>query len=203
MIRALPLALLLSLPAVAQAEEAVPERYQQSYAFEAGYDYARALRQLDGIPEAGADAYLLPLRRGWLLYLLGRYDESVVAYRRAVQARPEAIEASLGLTLPLLALRRWGEAEQAARAVLDRAPGHYLAHSRLAYSLYSAGQHAAARDAYRVLVEQYPADVDMRTGLGWALLKLGDTAGARSAFAEVLHLAPDHSSAREGMSALE
>lgn len=201
MIRALSLALAVNLPAA--HADGVPDRYQESYALEAAYNYDRALRQLDGIPAEGADAYLLPLRRGWLLYLLGRYDESVAAYRRAIAADPSAVEASLGLTLPLMALRRWGEAEQAARTVLAAAPGNYLAQSRLAYSLYSSGQHAAAQAAYQLLVYQYPGDVDMRTGLGWALLKQGDTAGARKAFAEVLHVVPDHSSAREGMSALD
>lgn len=188
--------------ASARAGETVPDRYQESYALEAAYNYDRALRQLAGIPAEGPDAYLLPLRRGWLLYLLGRYDESVTAYRRAVAANDTAIEAHLGLTLPLMALRRWGEAEQAARAVLAQAPGDYLAQSRLAYCLYSAGKHGPAAQVYAELVARYPADVEMRTGLGWARLKLGDTAGARSAFADVLHLVPDHSSAQDGMSAL-
>ncbi len=197
------LVFLLALSAApARAGDPTPDRYQESYALEAAYNYDRALRQLAGIPAEGPDAYLLPLRRGWLLYLLGRYEESVTAYRRAIAADSAAIEAHLGLTLPLMALRRWGEAEAATRAVLARAPGNYRAQSRLAYCLYSAGKHAPAAEVYAELVAAYPADVDMRTGLGWARLKLGDTAGARSAFADVLHLVPDHSSAQEGMTAL-
>ena len=85
---------LLSSPA--HAAESSSERYQESYALEAAYSYQRALEKLDGITPTGADAWLLPLRRGWLLYLLGRYEESVVAYDQAAKAAlPGSLEATL------------------------------------------------------------------------------------------------------------
>lgn len=193
------LTLLLHLAPPALAADPTAELYQESYALETAANYTRALARLEGIEAVGADAYTLPLRRGWLLYLLGRYDESIVAYRQAIAAEPEAIEARLGLTLPLLAQRQWRAVEGECRAALAVAPGNYLAQSRLAYALYSSGRYQEAEQAYAALVELYPADVDMRSGLGWAQLKQGKTQAARESFEAVLHIAPDHASAREGL----
>ncbi|MCB9763173.1 MAG: tetratricopeptide repeat protein [Alphaproteobacteria bacterium] len=193
------LAAALSAPAAATE---VPDLYQQSYALETAYNYDRALKQLDGIALQGADAYLVPLRQGWLLYLLGRYDDSVAAYRKAMAADKSGVEARLGVTLPLMALRRWSEAEAECKEVLKIAPGNYLAMSRMAYVLYNSGRHAEAEAAYAALIKLYPSDVEMRTGLGWAQIKQGKTAEAKKNLEYVLHLVPDHASAKEGLEAL-
>ena len=184
----------------AQAAGSSSERYQESYALEAAYSYQRALEKLEGITPTGADAWLLPLRKGWLLYLLGRYEESVLAYDQAAKAAlPGSLEATLGRSLPLMALKRWAEAERDCRAVLKASPGSYTAQSRLAYVLYNSGKYAEAGTEYAALVTAWPSDVEMRAGLGWALLKQGKTAEAKAAFELVLYLVPDHSSAREGV----
>lgn len=195
-------ALLFCLSTQTVAGDSVQDLYRQSYALEASYSYESALAQVDRIPAEEADAYLVPLRKGWLLYLLGRYGESVEAYSAAVSANPGAVEARLGLTLPLMALRQWSDAEKACRDVLDKAPGQYLAASRLAYVLYSSGRYGEAEVVYAELVRLYPGDVEMRAGLGWALLKQGKTAGARGHFKWVLHTTPDHASAQEGVALL-
>lgn len=178
----------------------VPELYQQSFALESSYSNDRALQRLDGIPAVGEDAYLVPLRKGWLLYLLGRYDDAVASYQVAITADATAVEPRLGQTLPLMALRRWAEAEKALRWVLDKEPGNYTARSRLGYVLYSGGRHAEA--VYSALVAAYPSDLEMRAGLGWAELKQGKTDAARKDFQYVLHLMPDHASAKEGLAAI-
>lgn len=196
-------ALLLFVLSASAAEDPVAVQYQESYALESAYSYQRALDKLDGIPATGADAWMVPLRRGWLLYLLGRYEESVAAYDLAVKNEPAgAIEAALGRTLPLMALRRWTEVERDCHAVLAAEPNAYTAQSRLAYAFYNAGDHAAAVGAYAILVAAYPSDVSMRTGLAWAQLKAGQTDEARKNFLLVLHLVPDYASAKEGLKAL-
>lgn len=195
----LTLAALLSTPA--HAAESVAELYQASYDLEAAQNHAGALARMDRLVELGQVDYVVHLRRGWLLYLVGRYADAVDAYRAAVTAAPESVEARTGLALPLMALRRWAEAEQACAEVLSRAPGNYLAMSRRAYALYSAGRYAEAADQYQAVVTQYPSDVEMRTGLGWALLKQGKASAARKAFEQVLRTAPSHVSAAQGLTA--
>ena len=158
---------------------------------------------MDQLAATGTDDYLLHLRRGWLLYLNGRYADAVEAYQAAVSRAEASVEARLGMTLPLMALRRWPEAEQVCREVLNLAPGNYLGMSRLAYVLFSEGKFTEAEMAYRDVLEQYPADNDMRSGLGWSLLRQGRTDDATSAFSEVLRTVPGHVSAGQGVAAME
>lgn len=196
------LLLALSLHATSASAGTATELYQQSFTLENAGSYADALSRMDDLMAQGVDDYLLHLRRGWLLYLNGRYVDAVDAYKVASERAPRSVEAQLGMTLPLLALRRWTDAEVACRTVLNMAPGNYTAMGRLAYVLFSGGKYAEAEQAYRAVVEQYPGDSDLRAGLGWALLRLGRGEEARAEFQKVLDVVPGHASAGEGMAAL-
>lgn len=175
--------------------------YQASYEREAAADYTGALGQIDALIAAGEDDYVVHLRRGWLLYLVGRYADSAVEYQAASAKDPGSAEAVAGWTLPLMALRRWTDAERACRRLLELTPNNYLGLSRLAYVLYSAGRYADAEAQYAAVLRLYPSDVEMRTGLGWAQLKQGKVPQARAAFTEVLRTAPGHTSSKEGLAA--
>ena len=176
--------------------------YQQSVTLETNGDYAEALARMDDLAAQGDGTYLLHLRRGWLLYLLGRYGDAVGSYDRALELEPGSAEALAGRTLPLMAQSRWAEAERTCRRLLKLAPGNYLGMSRLAWVLFSSGRYAESEAAYRAVLEQYPSDTDMRAGLGWALLKQGKSSDAKRAFQEVLAVAPAHGSASQGMEVL-
>jgi len=201
----LPIVLLsLLLPSLAAANgNTVTELYQQSFSLETSGAYAAALDRMDQAAASGETGYLLHLRRGWLLYLNGKYADAVVAYEAAIAEQPRSAEAMAGLTLPLMALRRWSDAEAACLNLLKVAPGNYLGMSRLAWVQFSAGQYAEAEAAYRNVLIQYPSDNDMRAGLGWSLLRQGRSAEAREAFKAVLRTVPGHVSAGQGITALE
>lgn len=179
---------------------ALPDAMTASYTSEAKGDYDGALAALASVTAAGDSQYVVVLRRGWLHYLAGRYADAVAAYQEAVKLRPDSVEARLGLTLPLMALRRWSDAQATCEGVLKEDPGSYLAGSRLAWVLYSQGRYADAAARYEGLVKRYPSDVEMRAGLGWSWVKLGRSADARAAFAWVLQVSPTHASAKEGLS---
>ena len=196
------LSLLHPFPAAANGNT-VTELYQQSFSLETAGNYAGALDRMDAIAEKGETDYLLHLRRGWLLYLNGRYADSVDAYEAAVTLQPRSAEAMAGQTLPLMALRRWTDAEATCKKLLAVAPGNYLGMSRLAWAQFSAGKYAEAEAAYRNVLVQYPSDNDMRAGLGWSLLRQGKSSEARSAFKAVLRTVPGHVSAGQGITALE
>jgi tetratricopeptide (TPR) repeat protein len=169
-----------------------------SYAAEARGDYGGALELLERLGPAGG-AYVAQLRTGWLHYLVGRHAQAAEAYQRAMTLEPAAVEAHLGAMLPLMALRRWKDAERIGEEVLTMAPGDFTATSRLAYIQYSQGQWERAEPLYRRALAAWPASAEMRTGLGWTLLKLGRFKEAREAFEAVLLFAPDHLRAREGL----
>ena len=196
------LSLLHPFPAAANGNT-VTELYQQSFSLETSGDYAGALARMDEIANKGETDYLLHLRRGWLLYLNGRYADSVDAYEAAVTLQPRSAEAMAGQTLPLMALRRWTDAETTCQKLLAVAPGNCLGMSRLAWAQFSAGKYAEAEAAYRNVLVQYPSDNDMRAGLGWSLLRQGKSSEARAAFKTVLRTVPGHVSAGQGITALE
>lgn len=194
---ALPLALLLLAPA-AGAADGVPDIYRQSYGAEARGDLGGALQLMERLGPAGG-TYVAQLRTGWLLYLAGRHAPSAEAYQRAVALEPAAVEARLGAMLPLMALRRWKDAERLGEEALALAPGDFTAVSRLAWIQYSQAQWARAEALYRRALAGWPASAEMRTGLAWSLLKQGRNKEAREAFEAVLLYAPDLLSAREGL----
>jgi tetratricopeptide (TPR) repeat protein len=189
---------------VSDLSELLPETarvYQKSYDDEAAGRFAQALRALDVLPAAERASYLFQLRRGWLLYRIGRHTESIAAYHQAVAAEKESVEARVGCLMPQLALRDWAAVEEGARAVLDRDPANYLAGLRLAFAVYSAGRFADAEDLYRRVVARYPSDADARAGLGWSLLRQGKRADAREQFLRAARAAPRSAIVLEGIKA--
>lgn len=175
-----------------------PDVYQRSYEQEALGAYAAAVQTLSGLSSRETSSYTAELRRAWLQYLSGQYDASISAYDRATRLHPDAIEPRLGKLLPLLALRRWADAERLGREILKDDPRSYLARSRTAWATYNLGRYADAEKLYREVLADYPSDVEMRAGLGWALLSQGDKAAAAREFDAVLRVSPQHASAKSG-----
>lgn len=175
--------------------------FQRSYDEEAAGKNDAALAALEGLRLSGNALYVAELRRGWLLYRLGKHGDAVTAYGRAIALEPLSVEAKVGVLAPLAASRRWADVEGTARDVLKRDVGNYSATLRLAFALYSQAKFGEAEGTYRALVAAYPSDVDARDGLGWSLLKLGRTRDAQAVFAEVLAVAPKNALALDGMAA--
>jgi tetratricopeptide (TPR) repeat protein len=198
--RAIGLVLALALCFQAPFARATPEIWRRSYALEAQGDNRGALEALEALPAAERAGYLYALRHGWLLYLAGRYDDAVTAYRAAGAASPNAIEAPLGELLPLMALRRWQDAETRARAILRTDPANYLATRRLALIQYNLGRFDAALQSYRAVADRYPGDLEMLTGIGWCELRRGHRDDALTAFRAVLAVSDD-ATARAGVQA--
>lgn len=191
----------LSLASVAPAARATPETWRQSYALEARGNARGALEALDTLPEPERRGYLYALRRGWLLYSLGRHADAVTAYRAAAGAAPDAVEPVLGELLPLMALRRWQDAETRAREVLRVDGANYLANRRLALVLYHLGRFAQSEQLYRQVLARYPGDLEMLTGIGWCQLRQNRRADAATTFRGVLAVSADDASARAGLAA--
>lgn len=158
-----------------------------------------SLDALNKIQDDRSDSYMVTLRKGWLLYSLGRYEESVVQYRKAIKARPESLEARLGVMLPLLAWKKWVDVEKVGLEALALDGKNYLAHSRLAYAYYNLERWSKAEEHYKAVVDLYPGDVEMRSGYGWSLFKQGKFEAARTQFKEILQLFPAHSASLEGL----
>jgi len=178
------------------------QQFQRSYDDEASGKLDAALTDLDGVGALGTGGYVAQLRRGWLLYRLGKHADSVTAYGKASALDPASTEAKVGALLPLGELRRWADVEVRAKEIVQKDPGNHTANLRLAFALYSQARYVEAEVAYRTVLSHAPSDVDARAGLGWSQLKAGKTKEAQMTFAEILGYAPKNTLALEGMKAL-
>jgi tetratricopeptide (TPR) repeat protein len=169
--------------------------WKKSYTLEAEKKYADAISALDSIPETAGDAQLLLLRKGWLNYLLGQYNESVNLYKQAIQQSPESLDAPLGITLPLLAQQHWQEAITYAKQVLKIAPYQYTAFLRLLQAEEGAHDWISMKKHAEDLAEHYPTDATALVYLARSNAWLGDNEAARKAYGSVLSLVPGHEEA--------
>jgi tetratricopeptide (TPR) repeat protein len=192
--------LAIGVPIGARADEPqVAALYQQSYALEAARDFGGAVARVKDVQSKAGKSYFAVVRVGWLSYLGGDFAASEAAYREAIGLAPKSVEAKLGLTLPLLASKKWRDLEKACRDVLSADAQNMVARARLASALYSLGNYPDSATLYRKLVDEYPADLDHKTGLGWALVRMGRRQDGKQLFAQVLAVSPDNPNAKQGM----
>ena len=172
--------LLLCTALAAQADDGwLQLAYRKSYDLERDGHYAAALQALQSATEGTPRDYTLALRLGWLAYHSGDYPDSEHYYRSAVQAAPQAIEARLGLLLPLLAQLRWAEAEQVAYQILKDDPLNYYATLRLCVALRAQGKLDLAQRQGEKLLARYPGDSAALGQLALTLRAAGDAQQAQ------------------------
>jgi tetratricopeptide (TPR) repeat protein len=179
--------------ACAQVQQSV---WQNSYQLESAGKYHEAIFAMEPIPANGPDAELKLLRRGWLFYQAGKFDESIREYRLAIERNSRSIDARLGLVLPMLAAKRWREAELAARSALDLAPHNYIASVRLAIAQEGMQDWVALSITATALVADYPSDATAQTYLARANAWLGKRPEALAAYSAVLVRAPSNLEAK-------
>jgi tetratricopeptide (TPR) repeat protein len=184
----------ISLPcASAQAQESL---WQSSYQLELAGKYSDAIVAIEAVPPNGPEGELKLLRRGWLFYQAGRFDESIREYRLAIERNSRSLDARLGVLLPMLAAKRWREAEQASRAALDMAPHNYTASVRLAVAQEGVQDWAALNKTATVLVTDFPSDATAYTYLARANAWQGRRTEALAAYTAVLARYPTHLEAK-------
>jgi len=181
------------IPTSVMAQQAL---WQNSYQLETAGKYAEALAAIDTIPANGPDAELKLLRRGWLYYLPGNFNESIREYRLAIDRNGRSIDARLGLTLPLLAAKRWREAEQSARAALDISPNNYTALLRLAIAQEGQSDWAGMAKTAALLTSGYTTDASAYVYAARAAAWLGKRDEAIAAYTAVLARYPGHLEAK-------
>lgn len=166
----------------------------KSYRLEAAGKYAEAAAALDSANSSG-DADFALMRRGWLAYLQGRHNEAIDFYARAIKQNPKSLEARLGITLPLLAQRRWKEAALYARQVIAESSWDYTAHLRLMVAEEGLRDWKTLAEHAERVSERYPADATALVYLARAQAWMGNTKAAREDYARVLSRIPGHSEA--------
>jgi tetratricopeptide (TPR) repeat protein len=187
--RSVALLLMLS-PLMVQAED--NSAWSNSYQLEAAAQYAQAITALDGVVLNGADAELKSLRRGWLYYLLGSYNESIREYRYANERNAKSVDARLGIVLPLLAQQRWREAEMYANLALELSPNNYTALLRVTLAQEGLGDWEKMEKSAERMTVAYPTDVSAFVYLARAKAWLNKKSEALAAYRAVLVRFPGH-----------
>ncbi len=194
------LALFLSPPVF--AEDKISDLFEASFGHEVQGNYKAALNNIIKLLRQDRKNYTATLRAGWLYYSLGKYDQSIEYYQKAIELKAHAIEPVLGITLPYMAKSQWVDAENYARKVLKKAPANYYANSRIAWILYSQGRYSDALVYYKKVHDWYPSDLEMILGLGYTYLKIGKKEDARKYFQAVLQIRQNNLRALHGLNAL-
>ncbi|MDX8398996.1 MAG: tetratricopeptide repeat protein [Gallionellaceae bacterium] len=166
--------------------------WQNSYKLETAGKYADAITALNKIPANGPDAEFKTLRRGWLFYSLGRYDESIKEYRFAIERNSKSIDSRLGVTLPLLAAKRWREASQNARAALLLSPNNYTALLRQTLALEGLKKWNEMSQVASLMVTSYPTDATAYIYLARAKAWQSKVSEAVAAYRAALVRYPGH-----------
>lgn len=194
--------LLPGMVSAVEQEDQVAAHFTRSFDAEVKGEYEGALNEMLQVLRSDVGNYTAMLRTGWLFYQLGRYQDAVINYRKAVALAPGAIEPMLGLTMPLMALYRWKETEVVCLDILKIDPMNYLADVRLAHTLFSLGRFREAAERYSRILVRYPSDIDVKSGLAWAYTRMGRVTDARTLFRQVLRVRANNTSALTGLETL-
>lgn len=175
--------------------------WSQSYTLEAVGKYDDAARLFDPVLKKEPGNEFARLRRAWLHYLAGDYNDSQSDYKNALETNPQSLDAQIGLALPLLAQQRWKEAAIVARQALEVAPWNYFAHLRLMVAEEGQRDWQALRDHCDRLHQRYPSDATILVYRARARYWLGDLQGAREDYLQVLQRIPGHFEAQQFLTA--
>lgn len=187
---------LLGLLATSVASSAQDAAWQNSYQLEAAQKYTEAINAMDFVQATGTEVELKALRRAWLLYQSGKFDDAAREYRLLADKYPRSVDARLGQSLALLAAKRWREAEATARGALELAPNHYTALLRLTVAQEGAQDWAAMARTANLMVTAYNSDASAHLYLARAYAWLGRRSEALVAYHAVLARSPGHAEAK-------
>jgi tetratricopeptide (TPR) repeat protein len=200
-LKRLPLIILLTFGAVklqAQTNAVLQKAFKNSYADENNKNYTAAIN--DMTPYYSEGSYELNVRLGWLNYLNKNYNASQTYYARAVNIKPNAVEAKFGYVKPLSYLQSWDKVLDQYNAILKIDPQNTQANYWLGVIYYNRKQYDAAIRCFKAVVNLYPFDYDGNHMLAWSCYFSSRKSDAQSYFEKALLIKPDDASSLDGLS---
>lgn len=173
------------------------EAFSKSYTLEAKGDFKQAADEIKAFYDE--KSYETNLRLGWLNYMAGNFNESIIFYKKAMELMPYADEPKFGYNFPLAALARWNEVIVVYHQILDNSPHNTKAIYYLGTIYYNRSQFDKAIALFKQLVDLYPFDYDGLLMYAWTNLQLGKKKEAKVLFQKVLLNKPNDASAIEGL----
>ena len=134
------------------------------------------------------------------LKAVGKFEESVDAYRNATRLRADYAEAHCDGGIALHELGRFADAAEAYQRALAARPGYAKAHCYRGLTLHAEGDHAAALEAYARAIEAKPGYAKAHFFAGLTLKETGRIDAAITAFRRAVGLKPGYAKAQYNLS---
>ena len=128
--------------------------------------------------------------RGDLRASVGRRDEAISDYRRALELKPDLPEALLGLARAIADTGDFHEAEEAARKFITRRHRDWRGYSMLGFVYFQEGQYARAVEPWRRAARLAPDNARAHRNLGSAYFQLDRLEDAVAAYRRSLGIQP-------------
>jgi len=173
------------------------EAFNKSYTLEAQGDFKLAADEIKAF--YNENSYEINLRLGWLNYMAGNFNESIIFYKVAIELMPYADEPKFGYNFPLSALARWDEVIVKYKEILMNSPHNTKAMYYLGTIYYNRSQFDKSIALFKQIVDLYPFDYDGLLMYAWTSLQLGKKKEAKVLFQKVLLNKPNDASAIEGL----
>lgn len=151
---------------------------------------------------AASMASVTEINLGAELQALGRTDEAVAHYRRAIALAPDNPSAYLNLGTALRLQGRTTDAVDAYHHALALRPDDGDAHYDLANTLMDANRVEEAIREFTAAADREPQSVDIQNNLGTALARAGRNQDAAAAFARALAADPNSTTAHRNLADL-
>mgnify|MGYP001615951892 CR=1 FL=1 len=123
---------------------------------------------------------------------VGDFDSAIPLYGRALQAKPDGIEAKLGLGQSFLSIGAPDEAAALFRDVLTRRESNQVARRGLAAALISMGQPDLAERQLEAALQADSRDYRSLNAFGVVLDMQGRHADAQAKYRQGIEVAPDY-----------
>ncbi len=138
------------------------------------------------------DELALTLNEGNRLLKLGKVDEAVAQYNRALQLNPDNEDVHFNLGIALARQGKLDEAIAQYREALKLMPDYAEVHNNLGNLLSRQGKLAEAAEEFRAALKIMPEHAAAHNNLGIVLARQQQNAEALKEFAEAARLMPDY-----------
>ncbi|HEU4522999.1 MAG TPA: tetratricopeptide repeat protein, partial [Thermoanaerobaculia bacterium] len=183
--------LLETAPDSSLVHAALGRAYHIKYGLTRERDWAeRASRACKRAASLDPDSPETLITLGTVEVLLGNYEDSIAAFRKALAARPASREAAIGLAQSL-SLTRSPETEPAFRRAIAVQPDWWYAHSAFGGHYWQRGRYDDALREFEEVIRLVPENSWGYTNAGAAHIARGNLRDAMSMFTKATALAED------------
>jgi predicted O-linked N-acetylglucosamine transferase (SPINDLY family) len=145
------------------------------------------------------DQLMALVNTGNALKGLGRLDEAIVSYRRAVELEPDLAQVHSILAEMLQDRGQLDDAVKSYRCLLELKPDFAEAHANLGNALRDLGRLDEAAQSYGRALQLKPDFAEIHSNLGVTLQDLGRSAQAAASSRRALSLKPDFAAAHNNL----